>query len=115
MTDPLADVLKGLRRDYLRESAARVAELRAHLDAVERGQEGALDALRRALHKLAGSGGSYGFDVVSKSSRDGEQVARRLVEAAAAPTLEDLTALRDAVTRVDAAFARARADEASPG
>lgn len=113
MTDPFAEVLKGLRRDYLKESSARVTELRELMAAVESGA--GPDALRRALHRLAGSGGSYGFDEVSRSSRAGEQVARRLTETGAAPTAEDFAALRGAVEEVARLFDEARAAEDSTG
>lgn len=111
MTDPLAEMMKKLGRDYLRESPARVAELRAALSAVEQGEAGAMDTLRRQLHKLAGSGGSYGFDDVSTSARAGETVARRLFESGAAPGVADLAALRAAIDAVAAAFDAACATE----
>lgn len=111
MTDPLEAMMKKLGRDYLRDSPARVAELRAALGAVEQGAAGAIDTLRRLLHKLAGSGGSYGFDDVSTSARAGETVARRLFESGAAPAAAELAALRASVDAVAAAFAAACAAE----
>jgi chemotaxis protein histidine kinase CheA len=114
MTDPLAEVLRTLRRDYLRDAPQRVAELREQLAAVERGDAAALDTLRRSLHRLAGSGGSYGFDVVSSSARAGEHAARRALERGGPPGTDDLAELRAAVERVDAAFAEARSAEGSP-
>lgn len=111
MTDPLDELMKKLGRDYLRESPERVAELRAALAAVERGEAVAMDTLRRQLHKLAGSGGSYGFDDVSTSARAGETVARRLFESGAAPAAAELAALRASVDAVAAAFAAACAAE----
>lgn len=111
MTDPLAEMMKKLGRDYLRDSPERVVELRAALGAVERGEPEAMDTLRRQLHKLAGSGGSYGFDDVSSAAREGEGVARRLFESGQAPAAGDLTALRAAVDAVAAAFDAARAAE----
>lgn len=111
MTDPLDALMKKLGRDYLNESPARVAEMRAALEAVDRGAPEGMDALRRVLHKLAGSGGSYGFDDVSTSARAGEQVARRLFETGATPSAEELAALHAAVNAVAAAFEAARAAE----
>lgn len=115
MTDPLAEALRALRREYLGDSVARVAELRRLLAPTEQGDRAALDGLRRALHKLAGSGGSYGFELVSQASRAGEQIARRLIETGAAATPQDLAGLRDAVDRVDAAFRDARTAPERPG
>lgn len=109
MSDPLAEALKGLRREYLAEAPARVAEIRALLVTALAGDRAALDLLRRALHKLAGSGGSYGFAEVSAASRGGEQVARRLLDSGAALAAADGAALADAVDAVDRAFAQARA------
>jgi chemotaxis protein histidine kinase CheA len=111
MSDPLAEALKGLRREYLAEAPARVAELRALLEPVLAGDRTALDGLRRGLHKLAGSGGSYGFAEVSAASRAGEQVARRLLESNEAVGAADGAALRESVEAVDRAFAQARAAE----
>jgi len=107
--DPLAEVLRALRRDYLRDSLARMAELEALLATVEAGGRDALDALRRALHKLAGSGGSYGLDDVSRHSRDGEHAVQRMIAAGGAPQSADQGALRAAIAAVAAAFAVARA------
>lgn len=109
--DPLAEVLRGLRRDYLRDSVARVAELEALLRDVAAGGTPAMDALRRALHKLAGSGGSYGFDEISRVSREGEHTAQRLIQAGgdSPPDADDLATVRQTVAALAAAFAAARA------
>lgn len=115
MTDPLAEVLRGLRREYLRDSVARVEELERLRPRVEQGDTEALDLLRRALHKLAGSAGSYGFGDISRESRAGEQVARRLIESRAAPGEDDLAALRQTVAAVSQGFAAARAAEGDLG
>jgi HPt (histidine-containing phosphotransfer) domain-containing protein len=109
MTDPLAELLRNLRRDYLRDSTERVAELRGLLDRVQKGDAGAMDELKRALHKLAGSGGSYGFAAVSTASRAGEHVARRVLESGTPPGTDDLASLEDSIRQVADAFAAARA------
>ena len=80
MTDPLAEVMRGLRREYLKGAPQRLEELSAQLAALEKGDAAQLDALRRGLHKLAGSGGSYGFDEVSQAARAGEHFAKALLE-----------------------------------
>jgi chemotaxis protein histidine kinase CheA len=114
MSDPLAEALRGLKREYLRESVARVAELEELLAQVAAGGSEALDRLRRALHRLAGSGGSYGFADVSRHSRSGEEIARRLMEAGSAPQPADVAALTEVVSAVRAAFEVARAAEGDP-
>lgn len=111
MTDPLAEVMRGLRRDYLAGAPERVAELRALLGALEQGDVAALDALRRAFHKLAGSGGSYGFQAVSTAGRAGEHIAKGVQDrtAGAAVAGADLGALRDSVEAIAKALDAARA------
>ncbi len=111
MSDPLAEALRGLKREYLRESVARVAELEDLLAQVAQGGDDALDRMRRALHRLAGSGGSYGFADVSRHSRTGEAIARRLMEGGVAPQASDVAALTEVVSAVRTAFEAARAAE----
>lgn len=102
--DPLAQQLRQLRREYLRDSSARVDELhllRARLD-----QEGpaALPDIRQAFHRLAGSGGSYGFPEVSSRSRDGEHLVVRLQALGTSPSAADLALLDAAIEGVAGAF-----------
>ncbi|HEU4570658.1 MAG TPA: diguanylate cyclase [Gemmatimonadales bacterium] len=70
--DPLADALAQLRRDYLTEAPARVVELHKDYDAVLAGEPGAARSLKGRFHRLAGSGGSYGFPEVSDVARRAE-------------------------------------------
>ena len=102
--DALKSALKALRIEYLNEAPRHVAELRALLERAERGERGALDELRRALHKLAGSGGSYGFPDVSARGRAGEHEAQRLLDAGAPPAAPALATLRGMVESVADAF-----------
>ncbi|HXE57280.1 MAG TPA: Hpt domain-containing protein, partial [Gemmatimonadales bacterium] len=73
MTDPLAEALRELRAEYLAEAGARLAELRRDLAAYAAGEPGAADSLKTRLHRLAGSGGSYGFPEISRIARDLER------------------------------------------
>ena len=59
--EPFEKAFDQLRRDYLAESGARLAELRADADAYRAGDASVLAALRTRFHRLVGSGGSYGF------------------------------------------------------
>jgi diguanylate cyclase (GGDEF)-like protein len=61
-----------LRREYLTEAAARLAELRKDLAALVAGEPDAADSLKIRFHRLAGSGGSYGFPDISAVSREAE-------------------------------------------
>lgn len=112
--DALAEALRQLRLEYLAESGQKVAQLWAIFGRLEAGEHGALSELRQALHKLAGSGGSYGFPEVSSRSREGEVTAERLTASAemlGPPQLDELRAL---VRSVSDAFKRARTSQAEP-
>lgn len=70
--DPLEEAMANLRREYLAEAPARMMELRKDFDAVLAGEPEAATSLKGRFHKLAGSGGSYGFPEVSEVSRKAE-------------------------------------------
>ena len=92
-----------LRLDYLEESGERVAELRADLERLSDGAADAPGALKSKLHRLAGSGGSYGFPEVSAIAREAE-----LWLAGKPPAGEIVARIQDAVARLEAEFERAR-------
>jgi diguanylate cyclase (GGDEF)-like protein len=73
MTDPLDRTLLALQREYLRSMPGRLDELRAGIAALGRGAPEASRSLRDLLHRLAGSGGSYGFTELSAIAREGER------------------------------------------
>lgn len=62
-----------LQREYIAEFPARLAELRKDIAALGAGEPDAAVSIKRRLHKLAGSGGSYGFPELSREARDAEQ------------------------------------------
>jgi diguanylate cyclase (GGDEF)-like protein len=66
------ELFQQLRREYLAEAPARLDELRKDLAAAAAGEPEALASLRSRFHKLAGSGGSYGFPAITEASRLGE-------------------------------------------
>ncbi len=105
--DALAQQLRRLRREYLADSGQRVEELRRLYARLAAGEHAALPDMRQALHRLAGSGGSYGFPIVSSCSREGERLASRLAGEDAVVTPADLEALRACVEGVARAFAEA--------
>ena len=109
--DALAAQLKALRHEYLTDSTRRVEELRRLLERLTAGERAALAELRQALHRLAGSGGSYGFPMVSSRSRDGEQLAVKLSAGDAALDPASLASLGACVEDVARAFADALAAE----
>jgi hypothetical protein len=105
--DALAEQLRQLRREYLADSALRVEELRRLYARFADGEPAVLPELRQAFHRLAGSGGSYGFPLVSTRSREGERLAVRLAAADVTAAPADLVSLRACVEAVAHAFAEA--------
>lgn len=101
--EPFEKAFDQLRRDYLAESGARLAELRADADAWRAGDASFLAALRTRFHRLVGSGGSYGFPEISSAAR---QVERWL---AASPPLDAANAdiLDDSIDRLAVLFSEA--------
>jgi uncharacterized protein (TIGR00725 family) len=80
-----------LLEHYLAGAGEKLAALEAALSSARAGARGARDALRRALHKLAGSAGTYGFTELGTQARELE----KRVQSADEPLAEDL--LLDAV------------------
>lgn len=80
-----------LLEHYLAGAGEKLKALDAALAAGRTGKAGARDALQRALHKLAGSAGTYGFEELGVEARNLE----KRVKAADEPLPEDI--LLDAV------------------
>lgn len=70
--DQLDETMARLQREYVAELPARLAELRKDFAALNAGEPDAADSIRQRLHKLAGSGGSYGFAEMSQVARNAE-------------------------------------------
>lgn len=103
MTAPLDDAedqIASLKRDYLRDAPERLAELRKDLAAFRAGEKDALESLRQRFHRLAGSGGSYGFPRVTEVSRAMEE--RILTDPT--PTVADADLFEQAIHDVRDAF-----------
>ena len=96
-------LFRQLRLDYLVESGERVAELRADLERLSDGAADAAGALKSKLHRLAGSGGSYGVPEVSAIAREAE-----LWLAAGPAGNEMVPRIQDVVARLEAEFERAK-------
>jgi diguanylate cyclase (GGDEF)-like protein len=77
MSDVANDKLDGaivrLQQEYVAEFPARLAELRKDVAALGAGESDAAASIKTRLHKLAGSGGSYGFPELSRVAREAEQ------------------------------------------
>jgi diguanylate cyclase (GGDEF)-like protein len=72
MGDPLDAAFLELQREYLASMPARLEELRADLAMMRQGSTEAAGSLKTRLHRLAGSGGSFGFLDLSAIAREGE-------------------------------------------
>jgi diguanylate cyclase (GGDEF)-like protein len=73
MTEPLDNALLELQRGYLASMPVRLEELRSDLTALTQGRTEAAASLKARLHRLAGSGGSFGFLDLSAIAREAEQ------------------------------------------
>lgn len=102
--DPLAGVMRGLRAEYLGEAPERVRELSAALGRLRTGESGALDELQRHFHRLAGSGGSYGFPLITDRSRAAEHAMQALAAAGRPLERTDFAVIEQHVLGVADAF-----------
>ena len=103
MTEPVdeqEEALAALKRDYLRDAPERLAELRKDLAAFRAGEHDALDSLKQRFHRLAGSGGSYGFPRVTEVSRAMEE----RILTPPTPTIEDADRFEQAIHDIRDAF-----------
>jgi diguanylate cyclase (GGDEF)-like protein len=107
MTDRIDTALLELQREYLSSMVARLEELRADILALDEGSTTAAGSLRDRLHRLVGSGGSFGFHELSAIAREGE---RRL---ATNPSKVDTGGLRSMVERLAVAVRNAEAQLAA--
>jgi diguanylate cyclase (GGDEF)-like protein len=101
--EPFEKAFDQLRRDYLAESGARLAELRADADAYRAGDASVLAALRTRFHRLVGSGGSYGFPEISSAARQVE----RWLAGAPVPGPANADTLDDSIDRLAVLFSEA--------
>src|SRR3954471_20556367 len=106
MTDPLDSAFLELQRGYLASMPARLQELRSDLDSLGRGGIEAGGSLKARLHRLAGSGGSFGFLELSAIAREAEHSLGSHPQAETSEgLLPILDRLEEAVRRADAQLA----------
>lgn len=101
MTDPVDAALLELQREYLRSMPKKLDELRSRIAALASGTPESEQSLRDGLHRLAGSGGSFGFSELSGIAREGERWL------AANPGSTDTAGLSSLLERLGAAVSRA--------
>jgi HPt (histidine-containing phosphotransfer) domain-containing protein len=104
MSDPLDRAFQELRREYLATMPARLDELRSDIGLYRAGTPDAAASLRARLHRLAGSGGSYGFSALSRIARDAEHWL------AAHPSPDDTSGLDSLLERLAAAVGDAETE-----
>jgi diguanylate cyclase (GGDEF)-like protein len=102
--DPVDDAFLELQREYLAELPARLDELRAGAKAFRAGEPDADAALKTRFHRLAGSGGSYGFPEITEVARAAE------LWLATAPPIADAARIDEAIDRLTAIARRSRLD-----
>jgi hypothetical protein len=109
--DALERALRELRAEYLAEATQRAAELWSALARVQNGDAGGLDALRMRVHRLAGSGGGYGFAEITRTAQDADAFCREVIARGGAPSAADLARLQQLIQGVAGALDRAQAPE----
>jgi len=72
VNDSVDRAFQELRREYLASLPARLDELRSDVAGFRAGMPEAAASLQTRLHRLAGSGGSYGFSELSTAAREAE-------------------------------------------
>jgi diguanylate cyclase (GGDEF)-like protein len=103
MTDSLDEALLELQREYLAEFPERLEELRTDIAAFRALRPEAGASLRTRFHRMAGSGGSYGFPEISTVAREMEQWMASKPAPGEAPRLDE------AVDRLAMLFRQAQA------
>jgi diguanylate cyclase (GGDEF)-like protein len=99
------EAVASLQRDYLRDAPERLAELRKDVAAFRAGEPDALASLRQRFHRLAGSGGSYGFPRVTEVARAMENRILTPPE----PTVQEAEQFEQAIADLRTAFDAAAA------
>ena len=102
MSDAAEEAYRELQQEYLDELPKMFAELRTDIESFRRGEK-VVPALRTGFHRLAGSGGSYGYPEISEIAR----AAERFVMSDPAPA--QAGKLDDAMRRLEAVVIVARA------
>lgn len=90
MSDSTDRAFLALQLEYLASMPARLEELRADIAGFKASHRDASDSLRVRLHRLAGSGGSYGFLELSSLAREAERWLARFPAPGEADQLETM-------------------------
>lgn len=104
------DWLTDVRRAYLAGADGKLSELEHAITALEMnpGSHSHERKLRRLLHNLIGSGGSYGFPAVSDTARAMSDCLHRRLNEQMPVNQQTVTDLRAQLKRLRAIFSEAR-------
>ena len=117
MSEGIAQRLKALRHDYLTRLPRTVREIRDLWQALLAPTPPA-DAHRNLvqhLHRLAGSGGAFGFDGLSQVARTLETCVGREIAPGRQPTEEQARRVAEYLAGLEAVVGTCLASDASPG
>jgi HPt (histidine-containing phosphotransfer) domain-containing protein len=115
MADPPLDgAFLDLQREYLASMPERLEELRSDLAAMNGGAVEAAGSLKARLHRLAGSGGSFGFLDISVIAREAEQCLADNPAVQSTGLAPIFDRLEDAIRRAEARLVALRADKPAP-
>lgn len=100
------EFMTGWRAGYktsVRERLATMAALLAALRA-QPAEIASLQEIRRHVHNLAGSGGTYGFTVLTAAAQAGELRVEALLAGGTKPTAADFAALTSLLAELETAL-----------
>ena len=108
MSEPLDEAFLELQLEYLADFPARLDELRSALAAFRAGQGESAASLKTQFHRLAGSGGSYGFPEISEVARGLEMWL------AEGPPVSEASRIQEGIERLATILHRLRINIAPP-
>jgi len=115
MTSSVSDTLSKLRNQFAEQLPARLDAIHAHFQRLELApwQSAEAEVLRRLLHGLTGTAGTFGMHSVSNAARLVENRLAALLKAQAAPTAAEWKSLGADLKRLDK-LARIRLEASAP-
>jgi HPt (histidine-containing phosphotransfer) domain-containing protein len=102
--DDLAAALRRLRADYLAAAPERMAELWTAHARLENGGVQSLEGLSTLVHRLAGTGTSYGLPAVTARAREADEACRQMIASRAPLAPADMGRLRALLQGIADAF-----------
>jgi chemotaxis protein histidine kinase CheA len=101
--------LEALRRGWLDRLEGRLLEIDRGALALSAAvaDRAAVESLRLLLHRLAGTGASFGFPEVTHAARTGENIVRKPFDEARPPTESEIAELKQALELLRVAVGKA--------